>query len=98
MTAGLVFGSGSPRGTPLQAQVPRTRTSELGGEEWSGQLVFHSRSRDARLVVNMVGCSTATLWVGRRKGIELSSSFSAAVCNIDREITSSIGLPADYGR
>jgi hypothetical protein len=89
------FVNDLPRAVPTgYASCP----AELGGEEWSDQLVFHSRSRDARLVVNMVGCSTATLWVGHRKGIELSSSFSAAVHNIDREITSSIGLRADYGR
>ncbi len=53
--------------------------AELGGEKRLDQLVFHSPGNTSRLLVNMVGCSTATLWVGHRRGIELSSSYSGAV-------------------
>ncbi len=71
--------------------------ADLGGERWFDRLVFHGPGTSSRLVVNMVGCSTATLRVGDRKAIALSSSFSAAVDNIDHEITRSIGLPQNYG-
>jgi hypothetical protein len=70
--------------------------ADFGGEKWFDQLVFHSPGNSSRLLVNMAGCSTATLWVGHRHGIELSLSYSAAVYGIDHEITHSIGLPDNY--
>jgi hypothetical protein len=87
------FVNGLPRAIPtFYVSCP----PNAGGENRFDELVFHSPGNSSRLVVNLVGCSTATLWVGHRKGIELSSSYSAAVYNIDHEITRSIGLPGNY--
>ncbi len=71
--------------------------ADMGGEKWFDRVVFHSRTETARLLVDMVGCATATLQVGDRKPIQLSFTFSAAIYGIERAITSAVGLPANYG-
>ena len=84
----------------LPRAIPTHYTScpaELGGERWFDRLVFHGHGPDATVLVNMVGCASTTLRVGNRRPIQLSQSYSGAVGNIDNTITTTLGLPRDYG-
>ena len=85
--------NGLPRAVPtMYASCPVT----VGGERRIDRLVFRGAGPTARLLVDLAGCGSAELTVGRRKPIELSQSFTSAIDDVDRAILGVLGLPAKY--
>jgi hypothetical protein len=59
--------------------------------------MFYSAGPTATLVVNLLGCSSATFQVGQRTPIQLSGSRLGVVADIDERIMTTLGLPPNYG-